>query len=236
MRGAGDQEIHVPSLRVRARFPRRSFVVAFGTPSAAGRPSTEQDPTSTESPVGGRGRNSLAVLDLATKGVRSVRSAWLARFMSVVWAADSWEYSLRQLGAPEFRVVSATGANAGWPSVDRDAARRFRLAIVQAEGGTVRHAVADEGDTMLSLAEEIGCTRSTDGAGARRRLWSSWHLFSIDQSSSSAWTREHRGGEPSHPSLFEDVRTGDSPPPRLTIERLSNTESAHEPVVTRRPR
>lgn len=50
----------------------RPIVVASGTPWIAGRASTEADPPPTEGPVGGRGRAVVALLGLASQGVRSV--------------------------------------------------------------------------------------------------------------------------------------------------------------------
>lgn len=49
----------------------KPLVIASGTPAVRGRSSTEEDPAPTDGPAGGRGRNALAVLDLAAKDVRS---------------------------------------------------------------------------------------------------------------------------------------------------------------------
>lgn len=48
----------------------KPLVIVSGTPVVRGRASTEQDPTMTEGPVGGRGRASLAALAYAERGVR----------------------------------------------------------------------------------------------------------------------------------------------------------------------
>ena len=49
----------------------RPLVTVSGTPYVPGRASTEADPLPTGGPVGGRSRSVMAVLDLASRGVRS---------------------------------------------------------------------------------------------------------------------------------------------------------------------
>jgi nucleoside-diphosphate-sugar epimerase len=49
----------------------KRFVHAGGTPFVPGRPSTENDPSATQGPMGGRGVNANHVLALAERGVRS---------------------------------------------------------------------------------------------------------------------------------------------------------------------
>ena len=48
----------------------RPFVTVSGTPLVPGRASTETDPLPTDGPVGGRSRSTMAVLGLASRGVR----------------------------------------------------------------------------------------------------------------------------------------------------------------------
>ena len=100
-----------------------------------------------------------------------------------------------------------------WPAVHRlDAARLFRLVLEEAAPGTVAHAVADEGDTMRSIAEVIG--RQLDlpiEAVAAENFGFLGQLFAVDQPSSSAVTREKFGWQPTHPSLLEDLEAGNYP-------------------------
>ena len=49
----------------------RPLVTVSGTPPVAGRVSTEDDPVPSDGPVGGRSRSVMAVLALASRGVRS---------------------------------------------------------------------------------------------------------------------------------------------------------------------
>ncbi|MCX4580528.1 SDR family oxidoreductase [Streptomyces sp. NBC_01571] len=188
------------------------FVHAGLTPMVPGQVSTEEDPDTTNGPVGGRGRNSHAVLALAAQGVRS----------SVVRLPRSVHQRGSQYGFCSVLIAAAqkTGVSAyvgdgtqRWPAVNRlDAARLFRIALEDAEPGTVLHAVADTGDTMRSLAEAIGGalalpveSASADDFGVIGRL------FALDMASSSALTRKRFGWEPAHPSLMADLVAGGYP-------------------------
>jgi nucleoside-diphosphate-sugar epimerase len=190
----------------------KPLVIASGTPASPGRASSEQDPTPTDGPVGGRGINSLAVLDLAAKGVRSaaVRLPRSVHERGVGYGfAGVLIASARRTGVSGY----IGDGSQRWPAVHRrDAARLFRLALEQADGGTVVHAVADEGDTMLSLAEAIGRELGVPTARvAAESFGPLGPIFASDQPSSSAWTRERFGWEPSHPSLLEDLEAGNYP-------------------------
>ena len=134
----------------------KPFVHAGGTPFVPGRASTEVDPSATQGPMGGRGINSDAVLALAEQGVRScvVR---LPR--SVHLRGSAYGFASALIANAQRTGVSGYIGNGTqrWPAVHRlDAARLFRLALEEAAPGINLHAVADEGDTMLSLAAAIG--------------------------------------------------------------------------------
>jgi len=177
-----------------------------------GHVSTEEDPDTTDGPVGGRGRNTGAVLALAGQGVRSAvvrlpRSAhqrWSAYgFCSVLIAAA------QKTGVSEY-VGDGTQR---WPAVHLlDAARLFRIALEDAAPGTVLHAVADGGDTMRSLAEAIGGVLAAPVESAPpERFGVIGRVFARDMLSSSALTRERFGWEPTHPSLIAYLAAGDYP-------------------------
>lgn len=102
-----------------------------------------------------------------------------------------------------------------WPAVHRlDAARLFRLVLEQAAPGTVAHAVADEGDTMRSIAEAIGCQLDLPVEAVPAESFGFLgHIFATDQPSSSALTQERFGWKPTHPSLLEDLAAGNYPTP-----------------------
>ncbi|MEW1773659.1 SDR family oxidoreductase [Streptomyces sp. NPDC086777] len=190
----------------------KPFVHAGLTPMMPGHISTEEDPDTTDGPVGGRGLNSQMVLTLADQGVRS----------SVVRLPRSVHQRASQYGFCSVLIAAAqkTGVSAyvgdgtqRWPAVNRlDAAKLFRIALEDAAPGTVLHAVADEGDTMRSLAEAVGGvlavpveSASPDSFGPIGRL------FALDMPSSGALTRKQFGWEPIHPSLMEDLAAGDYP-------------------------
>jgi len=190
----------------------KPLVIASGTPAIPGHTSTEADAFPTDGPVGGRGRNAQAVVDLAERGVRSA----VVRLPRSVHAAGG------RCGFASVLVDSArrTGVSGfvgdgtqRWPAVHRlDAAQLFRLVLEQAAPGTVAHAVADEGDTMRSIAEVIGrqLDLPVEAVGAENFGFLS-HIFAVDQPSSSALTREKFGWKPNHPSLLEDLAAGNYP-------------------------
>jgi hypothetical protein len=87
-----------------------------------------------------------------------------------------------------------------------DAARLFRLVLERAEPGTVVHAVGDEGDPMRSIAEVIGRVPGLPVQSVPAETFGILgNLFTLDQPSSSAWTREKFDWRPSHPSLLADL-------------------------------
>ena len=190
----------------------KALGVASGTPVVPGRTSTEQDPSSTDGPVGGRGRNAHTVLNLAERGVRSA----VVRLPRSVHAAG------KRCGFASVLVDAARRAGVSgyvgdgtqrWPAVHRlDAARLFRLVLEQAAPGTVAHAVADDGDTMRSIAEIIGrqLNLPTEAVPAENFGFLG-NVFGVDQPSSSAVTRERFGWQPTHPSLLEDLEAGNYP-------------------------
>ncbi len=208
--GEGDPRCR--DLRRRPRGSGKPLVIASGTPALPGRTSTEADAFPTDGPVGGRGRNAQAVVDLAERGVRTA----VVRLPRSVHAAGG------RCGFASALIDSArrTGVSGyvgdgtqRWPAVHRlDAARLFRLVLEQAAPGTVAHAVADEGDSMRSIAEVIG--RQLDlpvEAVPAENFGFLGHIFATDQPSSSARTRDRFGWKPTHPSLLEDLEAGNYP-------------------------
>lgn len=100
-----------------------------------------------------------------------------------------------------------------WPAVHRlDAARLFRLVLERAAPATVVHAVADEGDTMRSIAEVIGHQLGLPVESVPAESFGFFgRIFATDQPSSSALTRERFAWEPTHPSLLKDLEAGNYP-------------------------
>ncbi|KOV71355.1 MULTISPECIES: SDR family oxidoreductase [unclassified Streptomyces] len=210
--GIAEEARAVQTLAAELAGSGKPFVHAGLTPMVPEHTSTEDDPDTTNGPVGGRGRNSDVVLRLAAQGVRSsvVR---LPR--SVHQRGSAYGFCSVLIAAAQKTGVSAYVGDGTqrWPAVNRlDAARLFRIALEDVAPGTVLHAVADEGDTMRSLAEAIGGVLALPVESAPpERFGLIGHLFALDMPSSSALTQERFDWEPTHPSLIDDLAAGDYP-------------------------
>ncbi len=183
----------------------RPLVTCSGTPAIPGRVSTEADTVITEGPVGGRGRSVMAVLALASQGVRSsaVRLPRTVHNNGNGGFAGALTAIARQSGVSGY----PGDGEQRWPAVHaRDAAVLFRLALERAEAGTSWHAVADEGDRVREIAEVIGRQLSLPVQPVPLETYGPLgQIFAVDQPSSSAHTRAVLGWEPRHPSLLEDL-------------------------------
>lgn len=190
----------------------KPFVMASGTPAVPGRPATERDATPTEGPIGGRGRNARAALDLADMGVRS---AVVRLPRSVHRAGGPCGFASLLIEAARRTGVSGYVGDGSqrWPAVHvLDAARLFRLVLEEAAPGTVAHAVADEGDPMRALAEAIGRGLNVPTAAVPAEDFGFLGaVFAADQPASSRLTRERFGWRPTHPSLLADLEAGNYP-------------------------
>jgi nucleoside-diphosphate-sugar epimerase len=183
----------------------RPFVTVSGTPWVPVRPSTEADPLPTEGIVGGRGRAVTAVLGLASQGVRSaaVRMPRTVHNEGKGGFAGLLTEMARQSGVSGY----PGDGTQRWPAVHAlDAAVLFRLALETAPAGTAWHAVADEGDPVRDIAAVIGRRLGLPvRAVPAESLGPFGPIFATDQPSSSTYTRETLGWEPTHPSLLEDL-------------------------------
>ena len=183
----------------------RPLVIASGTPAVPGRASTEDDPSPTQGLAGGRGRNAQAALDLAERDV----CAAVVRLPRTVHLDGRGGFAGLLVDHARQNGVSGYPGDGmqRWPAVHAlDAARLFRLALEHAPPASVFHAVADEGDELREIAIVIGRrlgvpvqpvpTETFGPLGA---------IFSLDQPSSSALTRERLMWTPTHPSLLDDL-------------------------------
>jgi nucleoside-diphosphate-sugar epimerase len=183
----------------------RPLVTVSGTPPVPGRVSTETDPLPTNGPVGGRSRSVMAVLDLASHGLRSsaVRMPRTVHNQGDGGFAGMLTQIARRTGVSGY----PGDGTQRWPAVHAlDAAVLLRLALERADAGTSWHAVADEGDAVRDIAAVIGRRLDqpveTVPTGTYGPLGP---IFATDQPSSSAHTRKTLGWEPTHPSLLEDL-------------------------------
>jgi len=183
----------------------KPLVTVSGTPVAAGRPSTEDDPLPTEGPVGGRSVTVERILRLADRGVRTsaVRLPRTVHNNGDGGFAGLLTRLARQSGTAAY---PADGAQR-WPAVHAlDAAALFRLALEKAPAGTAWQAVADEGDAVKDIVAVIGRRL---GLPVEERPAEAFGplgpIFAVDQPASSARTRAELGWEPTRPSLLADL-------------------------------
>ena len=183
----------------------RPLVTVSGTPWVPGRVSTEADPLPTDGPVGGRGRTVTAILDLASRGVRStaVRMPRTVHNEGKGGFAGLMTEIARRTGVSGY----PGDGTQRWPAVHAlDAAVLFRLALELAPAGTSWHAVADEGDAVRDIAAVIGRRLGLPAESVPQETYGPLGpIFATDQPSSSARTREALGWEPTHPSLLADL-------------------------------
>lgn len=183
----------------------RPLVTVSGTPYVPGRASTETDPLPTEGPVGGRGRSVMAVLGLASRGVRSsaVRLPRTVHNQGKGGFAGMLTQIARRTGVSGY----PGDGTQRWPAVHAlDAAVLFRLALELAPGGTSWHAVADEGDAVRDIAAVIGRRLELPAETVPQETYGPLGpIFATDQPSSSTYTRETLGWQPAHPGLLEDL-------------------------------
>ena len=183
----------------------RPIVTVSGTPWVTGRASTEADPLPTDGPVGGRGRSVNALLELASRGVRT--SA--VRMPRTVHNGGKGGFA--GLLADQARRTGVSGypgdGTQRWPAVHAlDAAVLFRLALESAPAGTAWHAVADEGDPVRDIAMVVGRRLGLTVQPVPQENFGPFGpIFAMDQPASSARTRDALGWRPTHPSLLEDL-------------------------------
>jgi len=183
----------------------KPIVTVSGTPWVAGRTSTEADQVPTDGPVGARGRSQIALLELASRGVRAsaVRMPRTVHNQGQGGFAGLLTDAARRTGVAGY---PGDGAQR-WPAVHAlDAAVLFRLALESAPAGTAWHAVADEGDAVRDIATVIGRRLSLPAQSVPEDTFGPFGaIFAMDQPSSSTYTREALSWEPTHPGLLEDL-------------------------------
>jgi nucleoside-diphosphate-sugar epimerase len=152
------------------------------------------------------------MLSLAERGVRAA----IVRFSPTVHGPGDNGFMPIIVGAARRTGTSAyigDGTNR-WPTVHRlDAARLVHLAVESAPGGSILHAVADEGVPIRAVAETIGrhlgvpvVSITPDRAAEHFGFLAGF--AGLDAPASSALTCELLGWEPIHPGLIEDLEQG----------------------------
>jgi nucleoside-diphosphate-sugar epimerase len=183
----------------------RPLITVSGTPWVPGRASTEADPLPTGGPVGGRSRSVTAVLDLASRGVRSAA----VRLPRTVHNQGAGGFAGLLTGIARRTGVSGYPGDGTqrWPAVHAlDTAVLFRLVLENAPAGTAWHAVSDQGDAVRDIATVIGRRLGLPVEAIPQETFGPLGpIFATDQPSSSAYTQQTLDWKPSHPSLLEDL-------------------------------
>jgi nucleoside-diphosphate-sugar epimerase len=193
----------------------KPFVSTSGTlVMPSGRVSSEDDAPDPESIAWFRIPGEQACLAFADQGVRSS----VVRLAPTVHGPGDYGFIPMLIAAARKNGVSAyigDGANR-WPAVHRvDAATLFRLALEQAPAGQPLHGAA-ENVTLRSIAEQVArilglpavsltpeqATEHFDNPFMAR-------VFAADAPVSSETTQALLGWTPVHPTLLEDIKTGD---------------------------
>jgi nucleoside-diphosphate-sugar epimerase len=181
------------------------IVTVSGTPWVSGRAATEADPLPTDGPVGGRALAVNALLDLASRGVRStaVRLPRTVHDHGTGGFAGLLTQEARRSGVAGY---PGDGAQR-WPAVHaRDAAVLFRLALETASAGSAWHAVSDEGDAVRDIAAVIGRRLGLPVQAVPEETFGPFGpIFALDQPATSHHTRETLGWQPTHPGLLADL-------------------------------
>jgi nucleoside-diphosphate-sugar epimerase len=177
--------------------------------------STEHDAPDPDSVAAFRIPGEQTCLAFADRGVR----ASVVRLAPTVHGPGDYGFVPALIAAARRTGVSAyigDGANR-WPAVHRlDAARLFRLALEGAPAGSVLHGAGESAVTIRAVAQQIGRTlgiptESLTLEQAAEHLGNPFlaTFFSLDVPVSSAHTRALVGWNPQHPTLLEDLATGD---------------------------
>lgn len=191
----------------------KPFVGTSGTllvaAAASGRTAMESDVL----PEGYRINAENAVVALADRGVRS----------SVIRLSPTVHSSLDHHGfipvliglarAQGYAAYVGDGADR-WPAVHTlDAADLYARAVESAPAGTRLHGVAEEGIAFRDIAASIGAglgvpVRSVDPAQVEDTFGFLAHFVAVDNPTSSRWTRELLGWQPTRPGLLADISEG----------------------------
>jgi nucleoside-diphosphate-sugar epimerase len=171
---------------------------------------TEKDMPNDE--VSPRAASELAVLALAGRGVRSMS----VRFAPTVHGAGDHGFISRIVDADRGHGTAGYAGNGEnrWAAVHRsDAARLVRLGIEHAPGGSVLHAVGEEGVAMRDIANAISQrfelpATAISPEDAVERFGFLGQFVGLDMAASSAITRELLGWEATGPTLVQDIAAG----------------------------
>lgn len=190
----------------------RPFVLASGVAFSPGHSVSELDRIPDRGDSTPRGGSETLALDYADKQVQVV----VVRFAPTVHGAGDHGFihtvarAAQQRGSSDY---AGDGANR-WPAVHRsDAARLVRLGLENAPGGSVLHAVAEEGVAVRDIAEALACR-----LGVSAKSVPAEHLAEDipfigaymvgDFPATSTRTQQLLKWKPRGPTLLEDIAAG----------------------------
>ena len=193
----------------------KPFVSTCGTlVMPGGRVTAEDDAPDPESIAWFRIPGEQACLTLADQGVRSS----VVRLAPTVHGPGDYGFIPMLIAAARKHGLSAyvgDGANR-WPAIHRlDAATLFRLALEKAPAGQPLHGAA-ENVTLRAIAEQVARILGLPAVSltpeqAAEHFGDPFmaRVFAADAPVSSETTRTLLGWTPTHPTLLEDIETGD---------------------------
>jgi nucleoside-diphosphate-sugar epimerase len=194
--------------------PDRPLVAAFGTMALSpGRLGTEEDGVDPAAAGGARGATERAMLELASRGVRTS----IVRLPPVVHGdGDRAGFLPRMINVARKNRVSCYAGDGRnrWPSVHRlDAAHLFVQALEKGEAGARYHAVAEEGVPVRDIATAIGRRLDLPVASANAKQVAARFRFiapflGVDNPASSTSTRHRLDWEPTRRPLLDDLEHG----------------------------
>ncbi len=194
----------------------KPLVITSGTlVMPTGTVATEQDAPDPQSLGTLRIPGEQACLGFASKGVRSI----VLRLAPTVHGPGDHGFIPFLISTARRTGVSAyvaEGVNR-WPAVHRlDAATLYRLAVEKAPAGSTLHGAGESGVTFQTIAHLIGQmlnipTVSIPVSRAVEHFQNPFFAkaFAVDSPVSSICTRELLGWDPVHPTLLQDLETGD---------------------------
>ncbi len=194
----------------------RPLVMTSGTfAMTPGRVSVETDAPDESSAAHFRIPGERACLAFADQGVR----ASVIRLSPAVHGPGDYGFLAMLIAAARKAGVApyiGDGANR-WPAVHRgDAATLFRLAAEKAPAGSCLHGADESGLTQRTIAEAVGRKLGLPTASLTLEEMAPLfavpfiaNAFAIDAPASSALTRSLLRWTPTHPTLLEDLDSGD---------------------------
>lgn len=168
---------------------------------------------STVDPSGARVASENATLALAQRGVR----ASVIRLAPTVHGPTDQHGFVPALIANARKTGQAPYIGDGtnrWPAVHNlDAARLYRLAVESAPAGSVLHGAAEQGiafrDIAAVIGEQLGVPAvSVSLEEATEQLGFIGWVASLDNPTSSVFTQQLLGWTPQHPTLLDDLESG----------------------------